>query len=352
MISSSFISSSSLTDETLRSIANLQKQLVDSQKEIATGRYADVGVTLGATTGVSVSMRQDMDQIQAIQTSNNIVLNRLTASQSSLDTLSKSASDFLSSLISAQTASTSQDTLIQASKAGMQTLQDQLNSSLDGQYLFAGTNSDVQPMDDFFGTPPSQGATDLRNAFKAKFGIYPDDPAVANISPDDMTSFLDNEFANVFSDSNWTSDWTHASTKPVSNRISRSAVINTSVTATNGTFRDLTEAYAMISGLGFANLNSGTQQAIISKARDLTANVTGSLTQVQSGLGVTQQRISDSNDQIDSQVNFLTKSIDNLEQIDPAAVTTQLSQISTALQAAYQLTSQLNNLSILNYLGN
>jgi flagellar hook-associated protein 3 FlgL len=234
----------------------------------------------------------------------------------------------------------------------MQTMQDQLNASLDGQYLFAGTNSDVQPMDDFFGTPPSAGAQAVTTAFVAKFGMSPDDPAVSSISPDDMTDFLNNEFADVFSDANWSSTWSAASDKPVSSRISRNEIINTSVTADNGTFRSMTEAYAMISGLGFANLNSGTQQAIISKARDLTANVTGGLTQVQSALGVTQQRVSDANDQIDSQVNFLTKSIDNLEQIDPAAVTTQLSQISTALQAAYSLTSQLNKLSILDYLTN
>lgn len=350
MITSSFISSASLSDETLRSIARYQQQLVDAQKELATGRHADVGVTLGATTGVSVSMRQDMDQIQAIQNSNKLTLNRLSASQSALNTVSKSASNFLSSLISAQTAATSQYTLIQSAQAGMQTLQDQLNASLDGQYLFAGINSDVQPMEDFFGTPPSAGAQAITTAFTAKFGMSPSDPNVANISPSDMTDFLNNQFADLFSASNWSSTWTAASDKPVSSRVSRSEIINTSVTATNSTFRSMTEAFAMISGLGFANLNSGTQQAIISKARDITANVTGSLTQVQSALGVTQQRVTDANDQIDSQVNFLTKSIDNLEQVDPAAVTTQLSQISTALQAAYSLTSQINKLSILDYL--
>lgn len=352
MISSSFISSASISNETLRSIARYQQQLVDAQKELATGRHADVGITLGATTGVSISMRQDMDQIQAIQGSNNLALNRLNASQSALDTLSKSTNDFLSSLITAQTAATSQDTLIQSAKSGMQTLQDQLNASLDGQYLFAGINSDVQPMEDFFGTPPSAGAQAVAAAFTAKFGMSPDDPNVSSISPDDMTDFLNNEFADVFSDANWSSTWSAASDKPVSSRISRSQIIDTSVTADNGTFRTLAEAYSMISGLGYANLNSGTQQAIISKARDLTANVTGGLTQVQSALGVTQQRVTDANSQIDSQVDFLTKSIDNLEQIDPAAVTTQLSQISTALQAAYSLTSQLNKLSILDYLSN
>ncbi|MFA5957151.1 flagellar hook-associated family protein [Hyphomicrobium sp.] len=352
MITSSFISSASISDETRRSIARLQSQLVDAQKEISTGRHADVGITLGATTGVTVSMRQDMDQIQAIKGSNNLVLNRLTASQSALDTLSKSTSSFLSSLISAQTAATSQDTLIQSAKAGMQTMQDQLNASLDGQYLFSGINSDVQPMDDYFGTPPSAGAQAVAAAFTAKFGMSPDDPAVANILPDDMTDFLNNEFSDLFSDPSWSSTWSAASDKTVSSRVSRSQIVSTSVTANDGTFRDMTEAFAMISGLGFANLNSGTQQAIISKARDLTANVTGSLTQVQSGLGVTQQRVSDANDQIDSQVDFLTKSIDNLELIDPAAVTTQLTQISTALQAAYSLTNQLNNLSIIDFLSN
>ncbi len=352
MITSSFISSASLADETRRSIARLQSQLIDAQKEISTGRHADVGVTLGATTGVTVSMRQDMDQIQSIKNSNNLVLNRLTASQSALATVASSTSTFLSALITAQTAGTSQDTLIQASKAGMQTMQDQLNASLDGQYLFSGINSDVQPMDDFFGSPPSAGQQAVTNAFVAKFGMSPDDPAAANISPTDMQDFLDNEFSDLFSASNWSSTWSAASDKQVSSRISRSEVINTSVTANDSTFRSLTEAYAMISGLGFANLNSGTQQAIISKARDLTANVTGGLTQVQSALGVTQKRVSDSNDQIDTQVDFLTKSIDNLEQIDPAAVTTQLSQISTALQAAYSLTNQLNKLSIIDYLNN
>ena len=350
MISSTFISSASLSDDTRRSIARLQSQLIDAQKELSSGRHADVGVTLGATTGVTVSMRQDLDQIQSIQSSNNLVLNRIDSSQTALKTVADSTSTFLSALIAGQSASTSPDTLTQAAQAGLQTLQDQLNTSVDGQFLFSGINSDVKPMDDFFGTPPSAGAQAVTAAFTAKFGISPNDPAAANISPSDMQDFLDNEFADLFTSSNWSSTWSGASDKAVSNRISRTEIANTSVTANDSNFRKLTEAYAMISGLGFANLNSATQQVLISNARNLTANVTGGITQVQSYLGVTQQRISDSNDQITAQVDFLTKSIDNLETVDPAAVTTQLSQISTALQAAYSITNQLNKLSIMDYL--
>lgn len=350
MISSSFISSASLSDDTRRSIARLQSQLIDAQKEIASGRHADVGVTLGAATGVTVSMRQDMDQIQAIQSSNKLVLNRIDSSQSALKTVADSTSTFLSALIAGQAASTSPQTIVQAAKAGLQTLQDQLNTTVDGQYLFSGINSDVKPIDDFFGSPPSAGAQAVTAAFTAKFGISPTDPAAANISPSAMQDFLDNDFAPLFTSASWSTTWSGASDKPVSNRISRTGIADTSVTANDSNFRNLTEAYAMIAGLGYANLNSGTQQVLISNARNLTANVTGGITQVQSFLGVTQQRISDSNDQMTAQVNFLTKSIDNLETVDPAAVTTQLSQISTALQAAYSLTNQLNKLSIMNYL--
>jgi flagellar hook-associated protein 3 FlgL len=235
MISSTFISSASLSDDTRRSIARLQSQLIDAQKELSSGRHADLGVTLGATTGVTVSMRQDMDQIQSIQKSNNLVLNRIDSSQSALKTVAASASSFLSALISGQSASTSPDTLIQTAKAGLQTLQDQLNTSVDGQFLFSGINSDVKPLDDFFGAPPSAGAQAVTAAFTAKFGISPTDPAVANISPSDMQDFLDNDLAPLFTSSSWSSTWSGASDKPVSSRISRTGIADTSVTSTSAT---------------------------------------------------------------------------------------------------------------------
>ena len=133
----------------------------------------------------------------------------------------------------------------------MQTLQEQLNSSLDGQFLFSGINSDVKPMDDFFSGTPSASRQSVTDAFTAKFGMSPDDPAVASISASDMQGFLDNEFSDLFSDANWANNWSAASDKAVTNRISRTEVAATSTTANDTAFRKLTQAYAMVSGLGF-----------------------------------------------------------------------------------------------------
>ena len=350
MITPTFLSTSSLSDETRLSIARIQARLVDAQKELATGRHADAGVTLGASTGITVSMRQDLNQIQSIKDTNSIVLTRMQASQSALQTVSDSTQKFLSALIGAQSTSTLPDTIIQQAQGGLQTLTDQLNASLDGQYLFSGINSDVKPLNDFFSNPPPASQQSITAAFVAKFGMSPGDPAASSISASDMQSFLDNEFSDQFSDANWASNWSAASDKAVSSRISRTEVADTSTTANNDAFRKLTEAYTMVAGLGFANLNAAAQQVIVKKATSLTGDAVGGLTQVQSLLGVTQQRVSDSHDQIDTQVNFLTKSIDNLESVDPAQVTTQISTLTTQLEAAYSVTNKLSNLSIMTYL--
>jgi flagellar hook-associated protein 3 FlgL len=165
-----------------------------------------------------------------------------------------------------------------------------------------------------------------------------------------MQSFLDNEFSDLFSDANWAANWSAASDKPVTNRISRTEIAKTSVTANDPSFRKLSEAYAMISGLGFSNLNESTRQVVVQKAMQLAGDSTGELTQVQSFLGVTQKRITDTNDQIDLQVDFLNQSIDNLESVDPTEIATQISNLTTQLEAAYTLTNRLNNLSLMDYL--
>ncbi|MBN9353690.1 MAG: flagellar hook protein, partial [Hyphomicrobium denitrificans] len=44
------------------------------------------------------------------------------------------------------------------------------------------------------------------------------------------------------------------------------------------------------------------------------------------------------------------KSISGLESVDPAEVTTQISDLSTALEAAYSVTNRLSKLSIMDFL--
>lgn len=349
MITPAFISTSALTDETRLSIARLQSRLVDAQKELSTGRHADVGATLGAGTGVAISLRQDLNLIKATKDANGLVATRLTASQAALQNIADGAQAFLADLVRIQSASASPDTIVAEAQAGLRTLTDQLNSSVNGQFLFSGINSDVKPVDDYF-APSSPNKLAIDAAFLAKFGMTQNDPGVVNISPSDMADFLDNQFSAQFSGANWTSNWSSASDKVVRNRISRSEMVDTSATANAQVFKDLNAAYTMMSDMGFTGLNDSAKQAVIKKALQLVGNSIGGLGNVQAALGVAQERVTNANDNIDHQVNFLTLSIDNLESVDPSEVATRISLLQTQLEAAYSVTSRLSNLSLMDYI--
>ncbi len=64
-----------------------------------------------------------------------------------------------------------------------------LNSSFNGEQLFAGVNTDVKPIADYNAVgSPAKAAFDT--AFQTYFGFPQSDPAAANISKPDMTNFL------------------------------------------------------------------------------------------------------------------------------------------------------------------
>ena len=102
-----FTSTSAISAATRLTMAKLQSQLVDAQKEVSTGRYADVGATLGSKTGLAVSLRQEQDRLQGIIDSNGPVSSRLDASQAALKAISDDAQNFIGQLVSSRNGSSS-----------------------------------------------------------------------------------------------------------------------------------------------------------------------------------------------------------------------------------------------------
>ena len=93
------ISTSALSEATRLSLVKLQAKLAQAQKEVTTGRLADVGLTLGYQTGQTISLRQDHARLQAITDTNAVTATRLDASQSSLQALAETSQKFLDQLM-------------------------------------------------------------------------------------------------------------------------------------------------------------------------------------------------------------------------------------------------------------
>jgi flagellar hook-associated protein 3 FlgL len=342
-------STSAIADAARLTMMKLQSQLADAQTEVSTGRYADVGATLGAKTGQTVSLRQEQTRLQAMMDGNGLVSTRMDATQSVLKAIGDDAQSFLGQLTAA--ANSNVPGVLQGeAKSSLAGLIDSLNTQVGGAYLFAGTNADVKPVAQYDQTPPGTNKQGVADAFSAAFGFSQSDPQVAGISADAMQSFLDGPFADMFSDSGWKSTWSSASDQNVRSRISTSELIDTSANANDDAVRKLASAYTMVADLGTSNLSDGAYQKVIAKATQLTAEAVQGLTALQSNLGAAQQRVTDANSRMSIQSDIMTKHISALEGVDPYEASSRLSALMTQVETAYAMTARIEKLTLLNYL--
>ena len=152
----SYISTSAISAATRSSVIKTQEKLAAAQKEVTTGRLADVGASLGYKTGQTISLRQDYARLKTIIDTNAVVSTRLSASQAALKSLSDDAQLFVGQLIGARNAE-SGPTVVQAqAKAALVSFTNTINTALDGAHLFAGINADVKPITDYYANPTAQ----------------------------------------------------------------------------------------------------------------------------------------------------------------------------------------------------
>ncbi len=102
-------------------------------------------------------------------------------------------------------------------QTALQELTSSANATSSGGYVFGGINSGTAPLADYFSTG-STASSAVETAFETTFGCSPTDAAAANITASQMQSFLSGPFADLFSGSDWTSDWSSASSTNTSAR--------------------------------------------------------------------------------------------------------------------------------------
>ncbi|MBD2745527.1 hypothetical protein IC232_02355 [Microvirga sp. BT688] len=150
-----FVSTLALWNSSKTSLDKLQTGIVKANKELVTGRDADVGLKLGYKTGQTLSLRQDRAEIDALIDSNASILLRMKSSTTSLDQVRTTGDKFMDALIATPLGSSSIPTLMYQAKANLQNLISSMNSNVGGQYIFGGINSQEKPLNDYEGgTPP------------------------------------------------------------------------------------------------------------------------------------------------------------------------------------------------------
>ena len=346
---SSYVSSQAVTQALRYSMSRMQSELVSAQKEVATLRVADPGLTLGARSGFSVSLARDVARLEVLKDSNALVASRLTSTQNSLSLLSSRAEELRSTLTAAVSGSSGPLVAQQDASAMMETLNSIMNTSINGEYLFAGTNTDVLPLADF-SDPASPARVDFDQSFLTTFGFTADDPAAAGITPAQMENFMTNVVEPQFFGSGW-ANWSSATDDSIVSRIALNETAQTSVSANISGVRKLAMAAAMSSAMLGRSLNTGTTASIVTRSLGLVAEGVAEIADQKSKTGLVENRVTNASARITMQSDLFESTIQDMEGVDPYAASTRVSALITQIETSYSLTARIQGLSLLRFLG-
>jgi len=348
MMTANYISTLMLSSSLRYSITNNQSALSKASTEATTGRFADVGLELGATTGGDVSLRADMSFADQLVDTNGLVAGRLDVTQNRMTELGSTASDFLKDLIAARSTDGGGRIVLPPASANLQDLIGALNVSYNGSYLFSGINTQNTPITAY--TAGSASKNQVDSDFSSFFGFSQSSASVSSITPAQMQTFLDTTFDAEFASPAWNTNWSSATDQVMQSRISTTEVVDTSVSANQTGFRKLAEAYTMMSDLGNVNLDQTTFQTVVDKAIGLVGSAITDLATLGGNVGVVQQRLTTATDKLNAQKDILNNQIVNMEKVDPTEASVRVNTLQTQIQTALALTSQLQKISLINYL--
>ncbi|SCW89051.1 flagellar hook-associated protein 3 FlgL [Rhizobium mongolense subsp. loessense] len=346
---SSFVSSSAMQSMMRLTISQSQARLVTASTEATTGVYADIGVSLGSGAAKSVSFSSAIAQTEAFQTSNSIISLRMDASQAALSSIQDAGDALVSNLTALQASqdSTSVAVALQSANDTLSQLVSTANTSVNGEFVFAGTNLDVQPLTDKSAAISDKIVSALED-YASSLG-----KSTNELSGEEITTFISDTVEPMFSESAWTDvteGWSSASSTNMTSRISTSETITSSTNANSEGMRYLALASITTTALFGQDLGTDAQSAVASKAISYAAQATSGIVTQQSQLGLSQERVEKANDALDAQSSLLQSKLVDLQGVDVYEASTLVNSLQTQLETAYTLVSKLQQLSLVNYL--
>jgi flagellar hook-associated protein 3 FlgL len=336
----------------MRSTINqVQSELIQSQKEVVTGQHYNIGETLGGTTTRALDLRRERDMMDNLMATNSVVTQRLSSSQMALATISSAGQTALNTYVAlaGSTDSTQLSTAVQTLTNVMDQFVDAANTSVNGEYIFAGINTDVKPMGDYV-SDETGARTAFDTVFFTKFGFTKTDPQAEFITPTDMQDFLDNYVEPMFTGGpEWATSWSTASDQPMTSRISRTEVVQSSVSINQDGFKQL--AYATVIGIELLNLpiSSDTRAIVSNKAIDFMGKAIYGVDSQRGLLGLSENRVATADDVLQAQVNIIKLNLDDLEGVDVYEASSKITALTSQMEISYNLTARISELSLVNY---
>lgn len=354
-MSTSSVSNLSTQTSMRLTIRQAQNELLKAQQEVSTGSYADVGAELGSKTSTVVDLNRESLRLNSMISNNSIATQRLSASQEALNQIATAAEEMNTALITIAGATNSDtiDTTVMTVQNSLSTMISMANQSANGEYLFAGINTDVQPLAEYTETSDAKLAFDA--AFTGYFGFAPTDTAstatiVAEGAAPSMEDFITSTLEPMYSGTDWNTDWSGATDAVMTSRITQSETVNTSASANEDGFR----YFALASVITQELLQIGAPADAVSIAVDAAIGYTGKaitgINSTRSELGLSENRIEKADASLQIQVDIIETSLASKTEVDAYEASTRVNSLLSMVETSYTLTSKIQALSLVNYL--
>jgi len=142
------ISTYALYQTTLQDSSKVQQNLADLQSQLSSGSKSQDFAGLGGSAAAQfLSLENKISKSTNYVSENSIVSTRLNSTDNVLSQVIESATNLQALISQRRTAGSSSASFGDALQGEWQNLVGQLNSSLQGRYLFGGTRTDVPPVD-------------------------------------------------------------------------------------------------------------------------------------------------------------------------------------------------------------
>ena len=319
-------------------LLSLQKTMTDLQRQSTTQKKFETMSGFGAASKSVMRYRTDISNLTTYTNNIDLASNRIKIMNTAMDSARKAGEDLISAIatqvIGGEVDIESIKTIAQNSLSFMQTL---INTEADGRYLFAGSAVE---------TPPLASRSLVNTEMQSQVTNW--------LNGTNTTAQLLSN-VNGLTDAQIGFDPSMSTAGPVSIRVDQDVEIDYAVVAPDNGFDKLMKALSFAANLEIPDSATDVPDiaqftevllAIENMAREGVKGIVSANTNLSGKYAVAEGL----KDQQNADKAVLQNLLDNAENADTTEVLIKLQYTQVQLEAAYQVTSSVSQLSLVNFI--
>ncbi|MBI1215037.1 MAG: hypothetical protein GC185_04360 [Alphaproteobacteria bacterium] len=316
---------------------DLSSTLADLERQLSTQKKSATLSGLGTAAQAVQNYHIDTTQVTGYLTNISTTTTRIKVMSQALTSAADEGRQMIQTLtLQGQNGTQDIGTINQLAKQALSFVTDLANTQLNGRYLFAGSDAT---------TPPFADNTTLNNTFQTQVSDW--------LNGTQTTAQLTANVDALTTDELGLNTGLSASGN-VTAHIDDNTDLDYTVKADTGGFQDLIRALgfaAQVTAPGSADTpTSADLDTVVNKILTLTQAAVAKLDSSNASLGTKQGLMQVIQDKHTQDTDTLASLISDVEDPNTTEVVAKIQSLQTQLQASYQVTSIVSQLSLINYI--